>query len=129
MNLLNREINTYSDESNVNSMLLDFLQSDAQIAIQIREIFKNQSVNEIAVNLTKLCNLESKDKEDDLLDKLAEIISKSKTILSVIDTEEDEETYADFSEMANDLEYQKEALQITQDFAYADWEAFQLSEV
>lgn len=166
MSLFNTEIKTPVDESNVNSSMLEFLQSDDQIAVKIREICKNQSINEIAVNLERLWNLDSEDKEedfldffvdncdviksqnnrnasltypssnlglvelvDDLLDILAEIMSKSKAIFSVRDTEDDEILYADFSEMANDWEYQQEALAIAEDFAYADWEAFELSEV
>ncbi len=36
--------------------------------------------------------------------------------------------YADFSEMANDTEYQEEALAISKEFEKADWEALQLGE-
>ncbi|MFB2920892.1 MULTISPECIES: hypothetical protein [Aerosakkonema] len=36
--------------------------------------------------------------------------------------------YADFSEMAIDREYQKEALEICREFEKADWEALQLGE-
>lgn len=35
---------------------------------------------------------------------------------------------ADFALMANDEEYRAEAEQIMKEFAYADWEAFQLGE-
>jgi len=36
--------------------------------------------------------------------------------------------YADFSEMANDTEYQAEALAICQEFEVADWEALLIGE-
>ncbi|MEG4319841.1 hypothetical protein QUB23_31015 [Microcoleus sp. Aus8_D4] len=36
--------------------------------------------------------------------------------------------YADFSEMANDTEYQAEALAICQEFEAADWEALLIGE-
>lgn len=36
--------------------------------------------------------------------------------------------YADFSEMANDPEYQEEALAICREFEKSDWEALQLGE-
>ena len=36
--------------------------------------------------------------------------------------------YADFSEMANDTEYQAEALAICQEFEVADWEAWLIGE-
>ncbi|GEM_PF-7056037 len=166
MKLLNREINTNLVQSQVNSLILEFLQSDDPIAGQIKEIFKDQSINEIADNLAKLWYLESEDQEDnfldffvthsdviksqnnrnvsltyphsnlglvelvdELLDKLTEIFSKAQTILAVKNIEENEVIYADFSEMAYDLEYQQEALEIAQDFAYTDWEALKLSEV
>lgn len=166
MKLLNREINTNLAQSQVNSLILEFLHSDDQIAVQIKEIFKDQSINEIAINLERLWNLESEDKEekfldffvdnsnliniqnnrnasltypnnnlglvelvDELFDKLTEIFSRVKTSLAVKDIEENEVMYAEFSEMAYDLEYQQEALEIAQDFAYTDWEALELSEV
>lgn len=34
---------------------------------------------------------------------------------------------AAFAEMANDLEYQREAVAIAEEFAYTDWEALQLA--
>ena len=41
---------------------------------------------------------------------------------------QNEVVYADFSEMAIDTEYQKEALAICQEFEQFDWEALQLGE-
>jgi hypothetical protein len=46
-----------------------------------------------------------------------------------VEFSQNEVVYADFSEMAIDTEYQKEALAICQEFEKSDWEALQLSEI
>ena len=46
-----------------------------------------------------------------------------------VESPQNEVVYADFSEMAIDTEYQKEALAICKEFEKSDWEALQLSEI
>ncbi|NEP43185.1 MAG: DUF433 domain-containing protein [Okeania sp. SIO2H7] len=43
-----------------------------------------------------------------------------------VESPQNEVVYADFSEMAIDTEYQKEALAICREFEKSDWEALQL---
>ncbi len=58
----------------------------------------------------------------------AEMVDKTVERQQLADTKHNDEVYADFSEMANDTEYQEEALAICREFEKSDWEALQLGE-
>jgi len=58
----------------------------------------------------------------------AEIIERNSEPHQLLCLNPDRVIYADFSEMANDPEYQAEALAICQDFETADWEALLIGE-
>ena len=58
----------------------------------------------------------------------AEMVEKSVELQQLEVTKQNGVVYADFSEMANDQEYQEEALAICKEFERADWEALQLGE-
>jgi uncharacterized protein (DUF433 family) len=58
----------------------------------------------------------------------AEMVEKFVELQQLEVTKQNGVVYADFSEMANDQEYQEEALAICKEFERADWEALQLGE-
>lgn len=58
----------------------------------------------------------------------AEMVEKAVELQQLEITKQNSVVYADFSEMANDQEYQEEALSISKEFERADWEALQLGE-
>lgn len=58
----------------------------------------------------------------------AEIIEQNSASQQSLNLKPDRVIYADFSEMANDPEYQEEALAICQEFEAADWEALLIGE-
>lgn len=58
----------------------------------------------------------------------AEIIEPNSESQQSVNLKADRVNYADFSEMGNDIEYQKEALAICQEFETADWEALVIGE-
>jgi uncharacterized protein (DUF433 family) len=58
----------------------------------------------------------------------AEMVEKAVELQQLEVTKQNGVVYADFSEMANDQEYQEEALAISKEFEKADWEALQLGE-
>ena len=58
----------------------------------------------------------------------AEVIDKNSEPPQLTSLQPDRVIYAEFSEMANDTEYQAEALAICQEFEAADWEALLIGE-
>jgi uncharacterized protein (DUF433 family) len=58
----------------------------------------------------------------------AEMFDKTVQLQLLAVSKQNNEVYADFSEMANDQEYQEEALAICREFEKADFEALQLGE-
>jgi len=58
----------------------------------------------------------------------AERVDKTVELQQLAVSKQNNGVYADFSEMANDQEYQEEALAICREFERADWEALQLGE-
>ena len=58
----------------------------------------------------------------------AELIDNNSEPPQLASLKADRVIYADFSEMANDTEYQAEALAICQEFEAADWEALLIGE-
>jgi uncharacterized protein (DUF433 family) len=58
----------------------------------------------------------------------AEMVEKAVELQQLEVNKHNGVVYADFSEMANDQEYQEEALAICREFDRADWEALQVGE-